>query len=227
LFFRNLYFNSILKLKQHRIGLVLRLKNNKMKKFFTAGLFAIVLMATASQVTAQNKYGYISTQELISVMPEAAKADTTIRQLQEALVQNLRDKEATLQTNIEKFYKDSSGLSSAVKEVKRTELQKMYQDLAGEEQRIQQQVQERNQGLMGPIYRKAMDAIQAVAKENGYSYIFERESVLVAPPGDNVLPLVAKKMNIKLPANASSNTPGQTPAATPAAPATKDPKAKN
>jgi outer membrane protein len=103
----------------------------------------------------------------------------------------------------------------------------MYQDLAGEEQRIQQQVQERNQGLMGPIYRKAMDAIQAIAKENGYSYIFERESVLVAPPGDNVLPLVAKKMGIKLPANASSNTPGQTPAATPAAPATKDPKTKN
>jgi len=199
-----------------------------MKKFLTAGLFAITLMA-ANEVNAQAKYGYISTQELISVMPEAAKADTTVRQLQEALVQNLKDKQATLESNIEKFYKDSSTLASAVKEVKRTELQKMYQDLAGEEQRIQQQLQERQQGLMGPIYKKAMDAIQAIAKENGYSYIFERESVLVAPPGDNVLSLVAKKLSIKLPANASSNQPSgtATPPATTPAPATKDPKAKN
>jgi outer membrane protein len=182
-----------------------------MKKFFTAGLFAFVLMG-ATQVTAQTKYGYISTQELITVMPEYAKADTTVRQLQEALVQNLRDKEATLQTNIDKFYKDSATLPAAVKEVKRTELQKMIQDLNGEEQRIQQQLQERNQSLMAPIYKKAMDAIQAVAKESGYSYIFERESVLVAPPGDNVLQLVAKKLNIKLPATAGTNQPGTMPA---------------
>ncbi|RYY30724.1 MAG: OmpH family outer membrane protein [Chitinophagaceae bacterium] len=184
-----------------------------MKKFFSAGLFAIVLMAAANQVTAQSKYGYISTQELISVMPDAAKADTTLSQLREALVQNLRDKETTFQSSLDKFYKDSVTLSAAVKEVRRTELQKIYQDLAGEEQRIQQQLQERQQGLMGPIYKKAMDAIQAVAKENGYGYIFERESVLVAPPADNVLPLVAKKLNIKLPANASSNQPAGTPPA--------------
>ena len=50
-----------------------------MKKFLTAGMFAFMLMA-ANQLTAQSKYGYISTQELISVMPEAAKADTTVRQ---------------------------------------------------------------------------------------------------------------------------------------------------
>ncbi|HMF72030.1 MAG TPA: OmpH family outer membrane protein [Flavitalea sp.] len=195
-----------------------------MKKFFSIGLFAIVLMAAANQVTAQSKYGYISTQELINAMPEYAKADTTVRQLQEALVQNLRDKESTLQASIEKFNKDSATFSNAVKEVKRTELQKMYQGLAGEEQRIQQQLQERQQGLMAPIYKKALDAIQAVAKENGYSYIFERESILVAPPGDNVLTLVAKKLGIKLPANNSANTGSATnPDAINPAPATKEP----
>lgn len=198
-----------------------------MKKFFSAGFFALVLMTAATQVSAQTKYGYISTQELISVMPEAGKADTTLSQLREALVQNLRDKESTLQAGIDKFNKDSATLSAAVKEVKRTDLQKMYQELAGEEQRIQQNLQERQQQLMGPIYKKAMDAIQGIAKENGYSYIFERESVLVAPPGDNVLPLVAKKLNIKLPATASSNQPSTGAPATTPAPAAKDPKAKN
>jgi len=181
-----------------------------MKKLFTVAAFITGLMVAGVQVNAQAKYGYISTQELISIMPEAAKADTTLRQLNEALVQNLRDKESTLQASVDKFYKDSLTLSPAVKEVKRTDLQKMYQDLGGEEQRIQQQLQQKQQELMTPIYKKALDAIQAVAKENGYSFVFEKESVLVGPPGDNLITLVSKKLNIK-PAAAPGGTAPKTP----------------
>lgn len=90
-------------------------------------------------------------------------------------------------------------MSTAVKDVRRGELQKMLQDLQTEDQRIQQQLQQRQQELITPINRKAFDAIQSVAKENGYSYIFEKGALLVAPPAEDVLPLVAKKLNVKLP----------------------------
>jgi outer membrane protein len=76
----------------------------------------------------------------------------------------------------------------------------MLQDLQTEDQRIQQQLQQRQQELITPINRKAFDAIQSVAKENGYNYIFEKGAMLVAPPADDVLPLVAKKLNVKVPA---------------------------
>jgi outer membrane protein len=104
-------------------------------------------------------------------------------------------------------------MSVSVKDVKRGELQKMLQELQNEDQRIQQQLQQRQQELIAPINKKAFDAIQAVAKENGYSYVIEKDALLVAPPGDDIIPLVAKKLNVKLPAGA--NHPGA------AAPATK------
>ena len=76
----------------------------------------------------------------------------------------------------------------------------MGQELSGEEERMQQELQKRQQELIQPINKKAYDAIQAVAKENSYTFVFEKEALLVAPPAEDILPLVAKKLNIKLPA---------------------------
>jgi outer membrane protein len=197
-------------------------KMNQMKKFLTAAFITVTALVTASQVNAQTKIGYISTQELVSIMPETAKADSNLQQYRTALIQNAQEKQSSLETAIEKFNKDSATMSVSVKDVKRGELQKMLNDLQAEDQRIQQQLQQRQQELIAPINRKAFDAVQAVAKENGYSYIFEKDALLVAPPGDDVLQLVAKKMNIKVPAGrGAQNQPGTTAPATtaPAKPA--------
>lgn len=174
-----------------------------MKKFFSVALLLTGLLSLASLAEAQVKIGYISSQELLSLMPETRKADSSLQQLRSALIQNAQDKETKLNADIEKFNKDSSGYSEAVKTVKRQELQKAYQDLAGEEQRIQEQLQQKQQELIQPIQKKANDAVQATAKENGYSYVLEREALIVAPPGEDLLPLVAKKLGIKVPADAA------------------------
>ena len=175
-------------------------KMNQMKKFLTAALITATALVITSGVNAQTKIGYISTQELVSIMPETAKADSNLQQYRTALIQNAQEKQSSLESAIEKFNKDSSTMSVSVKDVKRGELQKMLNDLQAEDQRIQQQLQQRQQELIQPINRKAFDAVQSVAKENGYTYIFEKDALLVAPPGDDVLQLVAKKMNIKVPA---------------------------
>jgi outer membrane protein len=188
-------------------------KMKQMKRILTAALITVGALATTSQVSAQSKIGYISTEELVSIMPETAKADSNLQQYRGALIQNAQDKQSALESAIEKFNKDSSTMTSAVKDVRRNELQKMLQDLQAEDQRIQQQLQQRQQELITPINRKAFDAIQSVAKENGYGYIFEKGALLVAPPADDVLPLVAKKLNVKIPAGAGPRGTGQQPPA--------------
>ncbi len=177
-----------------------------MKKFLTAAIITTTAVFSLSNAEAQSKFGYISTEELISIMPETKKADSNLTQYRTALVQNAQDKESTLQSAIEKFNKDSVTMSNSVKDVKRGELQKMLTDLQSEDQRIQQQLRARQEELIAPINKKAFDAIQAVAKESGYTYIFEKNALLVAPPAEDVLPLVAKKLNVKIPVK------GQTPA---------------
>jgi outer membrane protein len=185
-----------------------------MKKLFTAMTLALCLLV-AVEAEAQNKIGYISSQELVSIMPETKKADSTLQQLRDALIQSATDKQNAFYAAIEKFNKDSASFTEAQKTVKRSDLTKMGQDLGGEEERIQQQLQQRQQELIGPINKKAYDAVQAVAKENGYTYVFEKEALLVAPPAEDIIELVAKKMNIpyKKPATAASGA--QAPPARP------------
>jgi outer membrane protein len=171
----------------------------QMKKFLTASFVTVLAILASGHVNAQNKIGYISTEELISILPETQKADSNLQQYRTALIQNAQDKQSALEGAIEKFNKDSATMSTSVKEVKRTELQKMLTELQGEEPRMQQQLQQRQQELISPINKKAFDAIQAIAKENGYTYIFEKNALLVAPPAEDVLPLVAKKLNVRVP----------------------------
>lgn len=106
-------------------------QNSKMKKLFTLVILAVIV---AGQVQAQNKIGYISINEIIAVMPEAKKADTLLNQYRDALISSANDKQAALEADITKFNKDSATYSTAVKEVKRKELQQKYQELSGEEQ---------------------------------------------------------------------------------------------
>ena len=189
----------------------------RMKKFFTAALMVLCLALATNQASAQVKIGYVSSQDLLGIMPETKEAQAKLEQLRAALIQNAQEKEAKLNADIEKFNKDTSTMSEAVKTVKRADLQKTYQELAGEDQRIQEQLQAKQQELLLPIQKKANEAVQATAKENGYTYVFEKEVLIVAPAGEDILPLVAKKLGIKLPGATTPAPAPQTPATKPAA----------
>ena len=184
-----------------------------MKKFFAVVIIVFGFLAVSTPAGAQVKIGYVSSQDLLGIMPETKKADSSLQQLRAALIQNAQDKEAKLNADIAKFNQDTLKMSEAVKTVKRQELQKAYQDLAGEEQRIQDQLQQRQKELLEPIQKKANEAVQATAKENAYTYVFEKDVLIVAPAGEDILPLVAKKLGIKLP-NSAPGAPGATPPAT-------------
>lgn len=147
--------------------------------------------------SAQTKIGYINTDELIAVMPEAEKADAELKEYQAALGQQGQDRMKELGLKDSLFVKDSAKLSPSMKEIKRKELIELYQRVQGFQTEAQELYQQEAQKKIDPIRAKAMDAIRAVAKESGYSYIFDVNAVIVAPPGDNVLDLVKKKLNIK------------------------------
>jgi len=168
-----------------------------MKKVFTLVLLAAGLFVASTKTQAQIKIGYISLGDVIQAMPEAKKADTSLVQFRDALYQSAEEKRSTLESDIATFNKDSSKYTSAVKEVKRKQLQQQLQDLQGEDQRIQQELQKKQEELSTPIQKKAIEAVQAVAKESGYTYVLPKEAVIVGPPADDILALVKKKLGLK------------------------------
>ena len=73
-------------------------------------------------------------------------------------------------------------------------MKKLLVELQGFEQSYQQQMQQKQEELMAPVAQKANQLISEVAKANGYAYVFRKEALIVSPEGDDILPLVKKKL---------------------------------
>jgi outer membrane protein len=177
-----------------------------MKKFVTIVLITVGIFGFSNIVNAQ-KIGYISADEVIQLMPEAAAVQSQLDEYQQSLYKNADDQKTALNDAVQKFYKDSATMSPSLKEVKRGDLQKQVQDLSGMDQKIQNQFEQKRQELSLPIQKKLQAAIEDVAKENGFTYIFPREALIYMPPTSDIGPLVRKKLGLKEPVPGTTTLP--------------------
>lgn len=184
-----------------------------MKRQFVAIIliFTIGILANAFQANAQNKIGYISLQELISAMPEYKTAADDLQEYQKALIQqgNEYQQEFLRKDSIAKTT-DTLKWTASMKELKRKELNELYIKWTNFiNQDAQQLYNKHEQDLLAPIQQKAVQTSQAVAKENGYSYILPKEQLISFPAADDILLLVFKKLNITPPAPPSAPKTGK------------------
>lgn len=170
-----------------------------MKKTVLLLVVAVSMFGFANKATAQAKIGYISTEELIGSMPETETANNLLQDYQSSLQQQGNDyyKEYLEKDSI--YGADSAKWSPTQRELKKNDLFELAQKVQGWNQGMQQKMQEKSQDLIGPIRAKATDAIKATATASGYAYVLEAAAVLVGPPGDDILPLVKKKLGIVAP----------------------------
>jgi len=166
-----------------------------MKKSVLLGVLAICLFAAGS-VSAQNKVGYISVDEVVQLMPEYKKAMGEMAQFDSALQINYAETVKELNRQDSMFKADSSKMSTALRTANREKMKKLLVDLQGYEQSYQQQMQAKQEELMAPVAQKANGLINEVAKANGYNYIFRKEALLVYPEADDLAPLVKKRLGV-------------------------------
>ena len=166
-----------------------------MKKLLLGALMAFGMMSA----TAQAKIGYINTDELMSVMPEAAKINSDMNEYQTTLQQQGLALQKEANAKRDQYFKDSASFSNSKKEIVRDELVKLYTRLETYDQEMQEKSQKYAQDKIGPVRVKALDAIKAVAKEKGYTYVIDEasSSLLVMPPGDDLLAAVKTKLGIR------------------------------
>ena len=168
-----------------------------MKKLALAAVFVFSIFGLTDTAFSQSKIGYVSTEELIGSMPETEAANTKLQDYQGSLQQQGNDYMKELSEKDSIFQADSAKYSATTKDLKRNDLITLYQKVQGWNQTMQQLVQAKSQELIVPIRNKAYETIKTVAKESGYTYVLEAQAVLVGPPGDDILPLVKKKLGIK------------------------------
>lgn len=170
---------------------------NKIKFFLLAAVLVI-----SSAAMAQQKAAYVSVDQVLQIMPDAARIDTLMQRYQRDTINS------EFQNLVEQYnYKDSL-LNKTDTTKMPLSLRKQYrQDLEGIAYQVQnwqsiaqQAYQAKQSQLLEPVYRRVVSAIQAVAKEKGYTYVYDKQTLIVAPPADDLLPAVAQRLGVKLPA---------------------------
>lgn len=167
-----------------------------MKKIF---LFLACSLFIGSAAFAQAKFGYINSDELLSIMPEVKRADSSLQLFAKSYQDQLEQMGKEYQKKVQDFQAQEKAMTEAVKEVKVKEIQQLEERIQSTQQSAQEKVAKKKEELYSPILEKADKAIKEVAKTNNYDYVFDasRGNILYAKESDNILPLVKTKLGIK------------------------------
>ncbi len=160
-------------------------------------IFLFLLSFLTLSSIAQNKFGYIDSQELLILMPETKIMQNEIEQEQKNLESQLANLTSEFQQQYQTFEANQANYSELEKQDKIAALQSLEQRVLTFEKNATQVLQNKQQELVEPILTKARNAIEDVAKEGGFTYIFDKNpTILYAKESENILPLVKKKLGL-------------------------------
>lgn len=153
-------------------------------------LSAIFLCLMTFGVQAQ-KFGHINSQLLLLESPDIKAANTELENLQQELVKKGEVMVKDFETKYQAYVNEANAgtLSQVQAQQKESVLAQAQQEIQQYEVQIQQQILERREQLYKPILDKIKNELDAYAKENGYTMVFDSSagSILYAPPGDDLL----------------------------------------
>ncbi len=168
-----------------------------MRKFIK--ISCLLVMFTMITMSAQaQKFGFIDSDALLIEMPKVKQARANLEVLQKQLQTKGQNMVTDFQTKVQALQtKSQQGLitpKDAAEEEKK--LMKKQEEIQAFEQDMIRQLQEREAKELQPILDEVNAAIKAVAKENGYQFIFEKKTLLYFEDSMDVGTLVKAKLKM-------------------------------
>lgn len=210
---------------------------------FTAALLAGGLTAQAQAPTATTtaapaaagplKLGYTNIDYVLAQTPEAKDIQNQLTIQRTQSENELKRMQQELQTKYEAYEKGAAQMSDVIRKDRETELQGLQTRIQEFGRTAEQSLQTKYQQLVNPVVQKIQKAIDAVAKDNGYTYVFNLDAgantipiLLVAPEDNNITELVLRKMGIDPAKAAAAAKPATAGSGSAAAPSTAPKKNK-
>ncbi len=169
-----------------------------MKSIFKICLVAILFLS-AGMVNAQTlKFAHIDSNALIQAMPESKAAQAAIEKEAKGLEEQMGALQQEYQSKLAELSEKQDSLTEIVYQSKVEDLQSLQQRIQNFNATAQQRLQQKQGELMQPIFTKANETIEVVAKEQGVIYVFDAGAVLYkSNQSIDLLPLVKAKLGIQ------------------------------
>ena len=164
----------------------------KMKSLFVA---IMLFVGATSFVNAQNKIAHIDTQALAESMPEMKAAQSQLENLQRTYDTEIKTLVKEFETKIKQYEVGAESKTAEVNAKRAEEVQGMQANINAYRQGAMEDLQKKQEDLIAPILEKARTAIQKVGRSQGYQYVLDSSSLLLAE-GKDLLVDVKKELGI-------------------------------
>ena len=162
----------------------------------------IILIAAVLGVctVSAQKLARVNLQDIVVAMPEFEEAQKNLEAFGKDLQEQMEQIQVEFNNKLADFQKNQATMAASIKQMKQQELEQLQQRFAEFQQIAQQDFQKKQQELLEPLQEKAQNAINKVAKANGYiavidtsvpSFAYVDEAQVV-----DIAPLVKKELGI-------------------------------
>jgi outer membrane protein len=162
----------------------------------------VVALLTGFTSTAQQKIGHADWVYIFSQLPEVKQVQVELKSLEGQLQNQLKLKSQEFDTKYKAFMALPPTTIETIRKDKEAELAMLQQSIQNFQQEANASLQKKEQDLMAPVFKKVGKAIEDVAREQGYSYIFNPQVMgggdvlLFTDEKDNISNLVLRKMGV-------------------------------
>jgi len=170
-----------------------------MKKVFGILLFAVLVFTAQDGFGQSLKMGHINRDDIIMSMPDYDTAMKNYNAYGQELTNALELMQVEYNNRLDQYVKDNKNLTELVRANKEQELADMQNRINNFQQAAQVQLQDKQAELLNPIIEKATTAINAVAKDGGFIYIYDVRTLVYVDTvkSTDIAPLVKTKLGLK------------------------------
>ncbi|HKJ06953.1 MAG TPA: OmpH family outer membrane protein [Flavobacteriaceae bacterium] len=166
-----------------------------MRKFKTLLLIAVIAFGF-NTAQAQDKIGHINVDQLISSMPEFKALENELEKLGKTYQAELKSESEKFQAKLKKYDAEAAAQTDEVNQRRQAEVSQDQQNLVALEKTAMDELNKKRNEKLKPIFEKAQNAINDVAKENGFTYIIDAKALVVGN-GTDILNMVKAKLGIQ------------------------------
>jgi len=175
----------------------------RIKLILALSAFLLICLSLQAQNGAP-KIGYANVEYVLSLLPEAKAIESEFKTYEQQLSNQLQSKIAEFQKKAEEFQREGANMTELVRADRQNELQSLQASIEKFQQEAQASLQNKQLELFQPAYKKITEAIEVVAKENGFSHVFSDNTsglqiLLYASAEDDISNLVLEKLGVDPP----------------------------
>lgn len=171
-----------------------------MKRFTKLTLAAALLLFCGTTASAQ-QFGYVNSQELMSILPEREDVENQLNAFSTELQEQLETIQVEFNNKLNDYQTNSATMSDSVRALKEKELQDLQSRFQEFQTIAQQDMQKKQTELMQPLISRATETINKVCKDANLvaafdiaagALVYQDTTAMV-----NILPLIKVELGVE------------------------------